>query len=746
MDSGEAERYITEAKKARNLLCSALFVVSLPCRAVPPHNSATRRNGHPATPILCRLPQVRLGTDCRIPVALTIDHYNLTENMKKFLAISLASLLLSAGSLLADGNWKAYMSYFQPTEIEQASGNILYVLASNGLYSYNQNDHSLTTYDRVNRLSDCTVSHIAWNPQARRLVIAYDNGNIDLMDNSGNVVNMTDFLNSSATSKTINDILCDGVYAYLSTGIGVLKLNVAQAEVSDTYSLGFEVDYSYLENGYFYAASKSRGIYRALLTDNLLDKNVWTRVGNYVARAKTMDPDLLAVVRTLQPGGPRYNHFSFMRFKNNRLYTVGGGSIDGFNATPQVLQGDSWTILQDSLQQQTQTRYVGSFSIDAPTGDPNHIFTTGQFGVMEYQDGRFVKHYSYDNSPLEVAQTVKDKTNRNYTVVYSGMCDTDGSYWCFNSIAPTRQLLRLNADGTWSQWTNTDLLSTLGCSMEQVEDIMRDSRGLLWMGNNFYRVPALICFQPSTETFRIYKSFVNEDGQSLTITQVTCVAEDLDNNIWIGTNAGPLLLYPNDIAEGSTVFTQVKVPRNDGTNLADYLLADVNISCMAVDRANRKWFGTAENGVYCIGSDNISEVYHFTTDNSPLLSNDIQSIAINSTTGEVYIGTEKGLCSYMSDANTASDGMTKDNVWAYPNPVKPEYTGPVTIRGLEDGASVTIVTSSGKLVNKGMASGGQYKWYAQDMDNKRVASGMYMVLVATASGDKGVVCKVAVVN
>ena len=100
----------------------------------------------------------------------------------------------------------------------------------------------------------------------------------------------------------------------------------------------------------------------------------------------------------------------------------------------------------------------------------------------------------------------------------------------------------------------------------------------------------------------------------------------------------------------------------------------------------------------------------------------------------------------MSDANTASDGMTEDNVWAYPNPVKPEYTGPVTIRGLEDGASVRIVTSSGYLVDQGTASGGEYKWYAQDRDNHRVASGIYMVLVATADGDKGVVCKVAVVN
>lgn len=167
---------------------------------------------------------------------------------------------------------------------------------------------------------------------------------------------------------------------------------------------------------------------------------------------------------------------------------------------------------------------------------------------------------------------------------------------------------------------------------------------------------------------------------------------------------------------------------------------------MAVDRANRKWFGTNGSGVYCISSDNIQQVNHFTADNSALLSNNITSIAIDDATGIIYIGTDKGLCSYQSDANTASDVMTKESVWAYPNPVKPDYTGAITITGLQDNADVKIVTSNGALVHQGRASGNTYKWYGLDQSGRRVASGVYMVEIATAEGEKGVVCKIAIVR
>ena len=131
---------------------------------------------------------------------------------------------------------------------------------------------------------------------------------------------------------------------------------------------------------------------------------------------------------------------------------------------------------------------------------------------------------------------------------------------------------------------------------------------------------------------------------------------------------------------------------------------------------------------------------------SNLLSNYIESIAINEQTGEVFIGTDKGLCSYMSDAAIANEKMTKDNVWAYPNPVKPDYTGLITITGLSYQADVKITTVNGTLVAQGKSNGGIFTWDGCDLNGKRVASGIYMVQTVTNEGNKGTVCKIAIIN
>ena len=142
----------------------------------------------------------------------------------------------------------------------------------------------------------------------------------------------------------------------------------------------------------------------------------------------------------------------------------------------------------------------------------------------------------------------------------------------------------------------------------------------------------------------------------------------------------------------------------------------------------------------------MEQIHHFTTENSPLLSNNIMSVAINNDTGEIFFGTDKGLCSYMNDATTPNESMDKDNVYAYPNPVEPGYSGLITVTGLSHNADVKIVTVNGTLVAEGRSSGGTFTWDGNDLKGKRVASGIYMVQTATADGSKGTVCKIAVVN
>jgi hypothetical protein len=645
------------------------------------------------------------------------------------------------------GTWNAHMAYHDITQIEKA-GNILYVLASNNLYSYNTNDHSIQIYHKANYLSDCSIEHIAYCQAAKRLIISYENYNIDLLDLNDNVVNMSEYYNKSMTGdKTINDLYVHGQYVYISTGFGILKLNVSKAEISDTYNLGFKVDYCYIENNKIYAASSTKGLYASDLSKNLLDKSNWNLVGSYKQKKYVIDDELLKIVQTLSPGGPKSNYFGFMRFKNNELYTCGGGYGEGYDlhrdAVVQVMKDNDWTIYEDSIDKKTGVRFQDMMALDIDPTNNTRIMASGKSGLYEFVNGKFYKHFTTDNSPLRSAI---DDGNKNYVLTTALSFDNQGNLWCLNSQSPGVSLLEYTKEGEWKKFDLPDIMGTDGKSYGMLEHLFFDSRGLLWFVNNHSGTPALFCFNTSTEKLQSWKSFINEDGTRVALVNVRCVSEDKSHNIWVGTNMGPLMIPSDNIPNNITEFIQVKVPRNDGTNFADYLLDGTDINCMAIDGGNRKWFGTNENGLYLISADNMQQIQHFTSLNSNLLSDNIESLAINDITGEVFIGTDKGLCSYMSDATQTFDEMTKDNVYAYPNPVKPEYNGLITITGLTYNADIKIVTSNGVLVAEGRSNGGTFTWDGCDKKGKRVASGVYMVETATEEGKKGVVCKIAIVR
>lgn len=665
---------------------------------------------------------------------------------KRLWASICITMLSALVSLPANAQWKSYLAYSEPTEIERASGNMIYVLASEGLYSYDTSDQSLQTYDKINALSDCGIAHIAWCQKAKRLVIVYSNHNIDLLEANGNVVNMADYMNKTMTTdKTVNDIYVDGAYAYLSTGFGIVKINVANGEISDTYQLGFKVNYSYVKDGYLYAASMANGMYRAPLTANLLDPNQWTRSGNYVWRKKTMDEELLNIVKTLTPGGPKTNYCGFLKLYGSKLFSC-NGTFDVKPGSIQVLENDAWTIYQDDIEAITGRRYHDIRAIDVDPKNSNHVMAAGRNGLYEFSNGRFVAYYNNENSPIQSY----NNSDKEYQMVTGLKYDNDGNLWMLNSQAPSRSLIELTADGEWVTRDRPELMGLNDAgftnkSLGDLKDMMIDSRGLMWFVNNNYVKPSFFAYDFTNNGMNSYKSFTNQDGTEVTLNNVRCIAEDTNGNMWIGTNQGPLMLETDEITANIPIMTQVKVPRNDGTNYADYLLAGTDITACVIDKANRKWFGTGGSGIYLIGSDNITQLQHFTASNSPLLSDNILALALDEKSGELFIGTDKGLCSYTAPIPN-SDGMTKDNVYAYPNPVRPDYAGPITITGLENNADVKILTANGSLVSEGRATGNQYKWYGLDRDGRRVASGVYMVAVATADGETGVVCKVAIIN
>ena len=667
------------------------------------------------------------------------------------------------------GSWEIYTSYNDITEIEPA-GNLVFALASNGLFSYHIKDGSVTTYDKANTLSDFDINHIAWNKTTKKLVITYTNGNIDLLDANGNVVNVPDlYLKSMTDNKQINHIYISGTNAYLSLPFGIIKLDTKEGKILDTYKLGFNVNYSYIEDNCLYAASKEAGLYRGVLKNNLIDKNNWEKAGNFkeqtmnstnvydttnkywwtVKEGKltyyTLNTDKEKIYQTegIIPDGPASNKFYRLYINKNKLYAVAGAWSQEKDCNNMgevhVWNGEKWEEFEQPSDASLGHRYRDLLCLDFDPSKEGHIMVGSKAGLYEFQDGKFIKCYNKDNTSV-----ITSPLGNNYTIISSVKYDATGKLWLLNSLGDNSILSFDQTTQEWKHYPHSEIDSNDRYNLTGL--IIGKNNGNIWFVNNYYEKNRLYKYNYNTDELTMYgPTFTNEDGRDITPIYVHCLAEDRNGNIWIGTTSGPLYLSMSDIQNGNNIFTQHKVPRNDNTNYADYLLDNSNIRCIAVDGANQKWFGT-DNGVYLVSDDCNTQIYHFDTDNSPLISNIVYSIAVNNNTGKVYFATDKGLCSFNNGIVGSNSEMTKDNVYAYPNPVKPDYTGKINIVGLSFNANIKIVSTNGTLINEGRSAGGSYSWDGCDLNGKKVASGIYMVETATESGEKGIVCKIAIIR
>lgn len=677
--------------------------------------------------------------------------------MKKLLLLALLFTCMVTTHAATIGTWKAFMAYHDIKEVADAGNNKIFVLATNSLYLYNKNDGSIQTYDYENGMNDVKVSHIAWNKTAQRLLVIYTNSNIDLMDIKGNTTNIPDIYNKSMSgSKTVNAITISSQYAYLATDFGIVKLDMSNSVISDTYFM----------NTVYKVAIQGSNIYaKALLSDgatvgvkvgntsnNLLDSNNWQVSSDYTVSSSIFDEDKtdynnnITMLNTLNPGGPKKDTFYYTKFKNGTLYTVGGqfsyaSSVYNVDGCVQSYKDGNWTIFEDSLNKKTGFEYKDITCVDV-YGD--RVIASGRTGMYEFNtQGKYVTYYNQSNTTVlkgvDPAASGKP-AGQDYTLVLGIAYDKSGNLWALNSQALNTGLLCFATDGSQTDYSTSTIKISTGVSLFYMTHPFFDSRELLWWGNEFDANPYILCYQPSSNTLLRYKIDDEE------VNRITCSAEDQDGNIIIGTNVGPYFISNSYVGQSSVTFSQPIIPRNDGTNLGDYLLDGTYITSIVVDGAGRKWFGTNSQGVYLISKDNMTQIHHFTKENSGLISNVINSISVNSTTGEVYIATQDGLCSYMGDATDAATTMDNSSVYAYPNPVKPDFTGNITVVGLTLDADVKITTATGYLVKEGRSNGGTFIWDGTDRYGKKVVSGIYDVITATSDGNKGTVCKVAIVR
>ncbi|MGM9799536.1 MAG: hypothetical protein ACI30M_02475 [Muribaculaceae bacterium] len=251
----------------------------------------------------------------------------------------------------------------------------------------------------------------------------------------------------------------------------------------------------------------------------------------------------------------------------------------------------------------------------------------------------------------------------------------------------------------------------------------------------------------SDDTFREIATFTDQDGKQFTSYMITCGIECSNGKVWIGTDDGIFeISNPEKFGETGNV-VRIKVPRNDGTNMADYLLSSQFVMGISEDNSGRKWISTRDSGIYLVSEDGTEILENFTEDNSVLTSNSVHSVACSKVSNAVYFGAEGILYRYNSTSAPAASDYS--NVVAYPNPVRPDFSGWITIKGLMDNSLVKIADAAGNVVYQTTSEGGMAVWDGCNLSGERVRTGVYYIF-ASQSGEEqsttGSVAKIMVVR
>lgn len=773
--------------------------------------------------------------------------------MKQFIVlIIMVSCLFSGMAQAPIGQFRSHISLNRFFSVA-ADDNTVYAATENGLMlldksSLAQSQPELTSWSKVDGLSDIDIIRIHYDKNHNVLIICYENGNIDMIRDD-RLLNVRDVKDKTITgSKRLQNCRIIGSRAFLVYPFGVVLFDLENMVISDTWftKRGSEqltpTDVAVCNQKYY--LSTTQGVFSIPENSSLApDFSQWDEENNWNVSFLAGCPDRIYAIRAGDGEGSvdtlcvsfgdewmatdrTYESVRCMSVQHDTMmicnwdyvelcnpdleqFRVAYWYIDGRypDIREGVLDGDfiwvadmAYGLVGYSMPYYTSLYYAapGPYTdyvehLDSRNGvvaavhgsrrgstayapayrypalswfegqewqyndddfancDTLHVTTdltrvainpkhedewavaSWTNGVFKCKNHRVTEHYNASNSPLDSTGSVTFVSGLQY--------DKKGNLWMTNSYSNT-MLKMLATDGTWHSYNIT---STIGASdLKEVvaENLLIDSRGYKWV--NFPRSSSnyhLIAFTDNgtydnlgdDKLARIDMNAAAEVSSST----VYCMAEDLDGEIWIGTDKGvKVIYYPSKVFDGNAY------PRNillEQDGYVSVLFEYEEVTAIAVDGANRKWIGTNKAGVFLMSENGQEQLLHFTADDHPLFSNQIVDICVNQFTGEVFFATEKGLVSYKGTATGAFD--TYEDLPVYPNPVPHDYTGVVAVNGLKYNSLCKITDSSGKLVWQGYSDGGQLVWHCKDHYGNRPATGVYYVMASDETGKEKMVTK-----
>ncbi len=644
----------------------------------------------------------------------------------------------------AIGDWHVYPAISTYSRIEQL-GNRYYLMNGTTLaYTEVGQSVDVQSLTRLDGLNGISVKDIAVNPNLKKLAVVYDDGNIDFINDQGEIRNLPDYANFSIMDdRSIQGIGILADTLYVQTGFGGFLVDMRQEVIQTSLYNKVKQDSAALER--------------------------W----DVVVKAHGNSEALQAILDKLpEEDGTQVHQAAQMAFLHNRLYTVQSTYNNYINSpygTPAIsilnTETDDWHSLPIAdLSRQAKAldknAIFSNFSGIVPDPqDPDRIYLSaykGSGGIFCIEDDSLVALYNAYLNPDGMTSVNRDENDSvrdarrktQNTWVGAMQIDDEGYLWFSNGDPETTTTLRcLTPEGKFLKFS-TPSFSGYVNGQHSLFGRLRISQHarypFKWVVRTFHINSAAVCIYYDGGTVEdmsddqrvVFNSITDQDGNTYAPTFFNDLVEDREGAMWLLTSIGPFVIDDQVYAfnHPGTV-RRIKVPRTDGSNLADYLLNEVKCRCMVVDPANRKWIGTDDAGLYLLSADGLTTLAHFTTDNSPLFSNRISGLCMDDEKGVLYVGTNGGLCAYETDV--LPEVEDNESVYCYPNPVHPDYTGDLSILGFKDGSTVSVTDAYHHVVFKQKSEGAVIRWNLEGNDGKRIRPGVYFVEAIEEGGKRG---------
>lgn len=588
--------------------------------------------------------------------------------------------------------------------------NVIYAATGNGVYSADLSNPGLSYFGNWNLINAFP------NPTGKYTLIIYSGNKL--------YVNLSDPLSGGDSVY-----IFDGASSLFLYFPGVYNTSFDPGTTGFTISSSSSVKY-YNNSGALQNTISSYSWGKTKIAQAIADNgNIWIADTN----SGLVLGENMTVFSILSLPGPVSNNAYSITSHNGKTIICGGGADASGNNLAQPLQvsiheNNTWTSVPSGTINDAMRTLIDP-------DDINHFFVSSWGdGLLEFLNNNLVQQYTGSNSPLQT--TIPGRPN----VKVCGLAtDKDKNLWITQTGVPG-SIKVLKPDGSW-------IVNPVTIDAPLIADIIIAKNGYKWIllpgENNLFVL----------DDNHTPENFTDDRSKKITVQDISgsispivySLAEDLDGYIWAGTDEGPLVYYnPEKVFTENLKANRVLVSRNDGSGKADYLLHTETITSIAVDGANRKWMGTTTSGAYLLSPEGTTRILNYTEQNSPFLSNSIVSLSVDNKTGDVWFGTSKGIQSIRGNTTTGAVKFSK--VYSFPNPVREDYTGNVTITGLMRDTQIKITDISGNLVFETMSDGGQATWDLKTYNGRRVTTGVYLIFCSSSDGTQSAVSKMLVIR